>query len=132
MNNYQIEHYLGKAPIGAKIFYYPGGRKDVNTIPRIGWVQVPHPRGICDVAVLPSQDGAVERIDHVPHIGDQRVFDHQGNLSRMAITNGCWEFHPDELATREVAAHREALLELIAELSKPEDNKSKKQTSKAS
>jgi hypothetical protein len=130
MNNYQIEHFTGKALVGAKVYYYPNGRKDVNTIPRVGFIQVGHTRGVCDIGVLPSQDGAVERIDHVHHIGDVKIFDHQGNLSRLAMNTGCWEYHPDELALREIAEHKDALLELVQDI-KAVDQKTKKNTTKA-
>lgn len=126
MNNYQVEHFNEKAPIGAKVFFYPNGRKDVNTVPRIGWVQVSHPRGICDIGVLPSQDGAVERCDHVPHVGDPRVFDHQGNVSSMARSNGIWDFHPDEKERAGLAAQLAQLMELVGDTKEEKKTTAKK------
>lgn len=116
MNNYKIEHFAGKPQVGAKVFFYPNGRKDVNTVPRTGFISVGYTRGVCDICVLPSQDGAVEYMDHVCHIGDVKIFDHQGNLSQLAIARGCWEYHPDELALQEFMSHKDALLELVADL----------------
>lgn len=95
---YDVAHYLQPIPIGVKVFWYPNGRKDVSTIPRIGFVQQGFSRGVADLNVLPAQDGAVEYLVSVPHIGDPRVFDHTGNLSDMARVRGCWEFHPETLA----------------------------------
>lgn len=98
---YAVDHFVDNIPVGAKVFYYPNGNKDVSTVPRVGFVSRVFTRCVADLSVLPSQDGAVEYVLHVPHIGDPRVFDHTGNLSALARSSGCWEFHPEAIALME-------------------------------
>lgn len=90
------EYYDDTAAVGLQVFWYPRGRKDHNTIPQNGWVAVGYSKGVCDISVLPKQDGAVEFVEHVFHIGDPRVHSSSNPtlLSRAAEERGCWEFTP--------------------------------------
>jgi hypothetical protein len=95
-----IEHYTERPEVGLPVFWYPRGRKDPSTTPRVGFVAFGHTRGVCDISVLPNQDGAVEYVENVFHMGDPRVQSASNPtlLSRAAEERGCWEFTPMALA----------------------------------
>lgn len=90
------DHFDETATVGLQVFWYPRGRKDPTTVPQNGFVAAGYSRGVCDISILPKQDGAVEFVEHVFHIGDPRVHSSSNPslLSRAAEERGCWEFTP--------------------------------------
>lgn len=91
-----VEYFDATPPVGLPVFWYPRGRKDESTIPQNGVVAVGYSKGVCDISVLPKQDGAVEYVEHVFHLSDPRVHSASNPtlLSRAAEERGCWEFTP--------------------------------------
>jgi len=90
----QPEHFTEKPIVSLQVLYYPKAIKNENTIPRVGFIANGYTTGIADLTLLPTQDGACEYREHVFHIGDPKLYDGHGNLSKGAGMRGCWEFSP--------------------------------------
>lgn len=90
---------MSKIEIGTQIYYYPSGLKSSRTIPQVGFVQQVWSGGVCDIAIIPNQDGAITCKEHVPKMGDPRLKNHLGQASPLAEERGAWEpMNPDEEA----------------------------------
>jgi hypothetical protein len=85
-----IEHYKGVVPTGFPVLWYPHGVVDDAAVPYVAFVTKGWTLGICDLVVLPAQDGAVEARDQVFCGGDARLYDSYGRLSPGAHARGCW------------------------------------------
>ncbi len=86
----QPEHYKGIAPPGFPVLWWPHGVMDDTAVPYTAFVSQGWTSGVCDLSVLPAQDGAVEIREQVYHAGDLRLRDSYGRLSPGAHARGCW------------------------------------------
>lgn len=107
-----------------QVYWYPRGNKDSNTVPRVGSIAIGWSKGVADISIMPANDGAVDYMEHVYHIGDPRNCDHFGKPSPNILHRGFWEFSPMSLAVMEMeklAAPAAAPVEVV----KPETKKTK-------
>lgn len=63
---------------------------DSTSQPYVAFVTKGWSRGVCDLQVLPSQDGSVLEKPQVFNGGDPRLRDSYGRLSPGAAERGCW------------------------------------------
>jgi hypothetical protein len=84
------EWYDAVVPTGFPVLWYPHGIIDDTAVPFVAFVTKGWTKGICDLAVLPSQDGTVQEQAQVFHAGDPRLRDSYGRLSPGAHARGCW------------------------------------------
>lgn len=89
-----VEWYDGVVPTGWPVLWWPHGVVDSTAVPCVAFCTKGWTRGICDLAVLPSQDGGIAAQDQVFHIGDPRLRDSFGRLSPGAHARGCWTSVP--------------------------------------
>lgn len=82
------------APCGLDAYWYPNGRIDAHTQPRLAKVRRGIQGGSADLLLLPDSDGPIEMRASVWHASDQRRYDGIGNVSSGALRNGVWEFAP--------------------------------------
>ncbi len=82
--------YEGVVPTGFPVLWWPYGVIDETAVPYVAFVTKGWTKGICDLSVLPAQDGAVEARDQVFHAGDKRLRDSFGQMSPGAKERGCW------------------------------------------
>lgn len=90
------QKFDGIAQVGITVHYYPYGKVDANTIPRVGFIQRGWQKGVANIALLPQQDGAVEVADCAMHISDPRALTVGGILSNAAMQRGLWDFLPGQ------------------------------------
>jgi hypothetical protein len=84
------EWFSGTMPIGFPVLWYPNGIMDDSATPYVAFVTKGWSKGICDLQILPGQDGAVESKEQVYHAGDSRLRDSYGRLTPGATERGCW------------------------------------------
>ena len=112
--------------VGLLVFWYPGAKKDSQTIPMIGIINRAWSKGTADLSIFPVQDGAVIAKDMVWHIDDPRLIDGYGNISPAGETRGAWEYTPASLAYLKSVGEEPK----VEEDSKPEDNKPQRSKAK--
>lgn len=86
----EYEWHDAIVPTGYPVLWYPHGVIDDTAVPYVAFVNKGWTGGVCDLTVLPAQDGAVEAKDQVYHAGDRRLRDSHGRLSMGAHVRGCW------------------------------------------
>lgn len=86
----EYEWYDAVVPTGFPVLWYPHGVIDATAVPYVAFVTKGWSAGVCDLIVLPAQDGAVEVRDQVYHAGDKRLRDMHGRLSMGAHARGSW------------------------------------------
>lgn len=88
------EHYTGVVPTSFPVLWWPHGIIDETAVPYTAFVSKGWTAGICDLSVLPAQDGTVEVREQVYHAGDKRLRNSYGQLSPGAHLRGCWTETP--------------------------------------
>lgn len=90
----QPEHFKEIPEVGTPVLFWPGAIRTETTTPMVGFVTKGWSLGMANITVVPDIEGAVMVFDDAFHVGDKRVFDPRGQITRAAANKGCWEHTP--------------------------------------